>query len=657
VTAALGLKRAGLAVAALVATGFVAVTTMSVLIPADTVRDAVKAEIRAVTGLDPVFRGVASVSLFPAGSVSFADVGLGDDQDGASPLRAERLTARLQFFPLLTGRIEISDISLVRPTITVTYDSTGRSNWARLAEALVKAVAPNQKRVASFSEIHISNGTVVVHDDVRNINETLTSAELSLAWPSISKSFAATGRFVWRDEPIDLSVSMGDFAAALSGERSGLKVRLAGAPFKLAFDGYMASHPTLRVAGTLAADSASLRDAMRWAGQKPFGGGGFGRFALKAQTNVVGGVVSLSGVNVELDGNTAEGVLTFAGDGRQALQGTLAADTIDLTPYVSTMRLLSGRERDWSRVPISLEVLASLDLDVRLSAARVILSSSAKLGRTAIGANLRGGKLTVAVGESQAFGGVIKGSLAFARADAGADLKAELQFTDVDLESCINEMFGIRRLEGRGNLAFSIDGSGPSVLAVAQTLNGSASLTGHDGALGGVNVEQALKGWKVRPLSGGGELRSGRTPFDKLSVTIKIAQGTATVEDVNVEGPAVRLGLIGSASIPDRDLDLKGTAALLAVTSANAGSSFELPFVVHGPWDNPDIVPDPQFLIRRSPAAAPFFPKISDEKLKELDSLVKRWNGAPTTDAPSDAAAPPPASQPLGQAEAQPPGN
>ena len=620
-TATLGLKRAGLAVATLVATGLVAVTAASVLIPADTVRDAVKAEIRAVTGLDPVFRGVASVSLFPAGSVSFADVGLGDDQDGRSPLRVERLTARLQFFPLLTGRIEISDISLVRPTITVTYDSAGRSNWSRLAEALVQAVAPNKTRVASFSEIHISSGTVVVHDDVRHINETLTSAELSLAWPSISRSFAATGRFVWRDEPIDLSVSMSDFAAALSGDRSGLKVRLAGAPFKLAFDGYMASRPTLRVAGQLAADSPSLRDAARWAGQKPFVGGGFGRFALKAQTNVVGGVVSLSGVNVELDGNTAEGVLTFATDGRQMLQGTLAADAVDLTPYVSTMRLLSGRERDWSRVPISLEGLTSLDLDLRLSAARVVLSSSAKLGRTAIGANLRGGKLTVAVGESQAFGGVIKGSFAFARADAGADLKAELQFTDVDLENCINELFGIRRLEGRGNLALSIDGFGQSVLAVTQTLNGSASLTGHDGAIGGVNVEQALKGWKLRPLSlaGGAELRSGRTPFDKLSVAVKITQGTATVEDVNIEGPAVRLALVGSASIPDRDMDLKGTAALLAATSGNSSNAFELPFVVHGSWDNPDIQPDPKFLIRQSPATAPFFPKISDEKLKQLE--------------------------------------
>src|SRR6516162_9434805 len=128
--------------------------------------------------------------------------------------------------------------------------------------------------------------------------------------------------------------------------------------------------------GTLAGDTASLR------------------FALKAQTNVVGGTIGLSGVNVELDGNAGEGVLTF--DGRQALQGTLAAEGLDLTPYISAVRLLTSGERGWDSKPIALDGLEGVHLDLRLSAARVNIAS-AKLGRTAVAANLRGGNLTVAV--------------------------------------------------------------------------------------------------------------------------------------------------------------------------------------------------------------------------------------------------------------------
>ena len=86
---------------------------------------------------------------------------------------------------------------------------------------------------------------------------------------------------------------------------------------KAAFEGAISLKPTLKVEGTLAGDAPSLRNALIWAGQKPPPGGGFGRFAIKARTNVVGGTISLSSVNVELDGNSAEGVLTFAADGRQ----------------------------------------------------------------------------------------------------------------------------------------------------------------------------------------------------------------------------------------------------------------------------------------------------------------------------------------------------
>ena len=106
VTAATGFKRLGIAIAAVVLASFAALGAMALLIPIDTVREATKAEIRNVTGLDLVLRGDVAVSLFPTGSISFANVTLGDD---AKPvLAADRLTARLRFFPLFAGRVEIA---------------------------------------------------------------------------------------------------------------------------------------------------------------------------------------------------------------------------------------------------------------------------------------------------------------------------------------------------------------------------------------------------------------------------------------------------------------------------------------------------------------------------------------------------------------------
>jgi AsmA protein len=384
--------------------------------------------------------------------------------------------------------------------------------------------------------------------------------------------------------------------------------------------------PTVKIDGTLAADTASLRNALIWAGEKPLPGGGFGRFSLKARTNVVGGTINLSNVNVDLDGNSAEGVLTFATDGRQALQGTLAADTLDLTPYVSTVRLLSANPRGWSNGPINLEGLSGVDLDLRLSAAKVILSD-AKLGRTAIAANLRDGNLVVTVGESQAYNGIIKGSFALANFNSGARLKGQMQFSDVDLETCLDQIFGLRRLEGKGDIAFSIEGAGNSVLAVTRTLNGTASLHGRNGALAGLNIEHLLRRLKDRPLSGGDEFRTGRTPYDKIDISMKIVNGKVAVDDVRIEGPAVKLALTGSASIPNRELDLKGTAGLIAAANQTS-PPFELPFVVQGSWDDPLMLPDVEALIRRSDAAAPLLKAMHDRRTgSAVRSVLERLTG------------------------------
>jgi AsmA protein len=510
----------------------------------------------------------------------------------------------------------------------VRLDPDGRSNWSNSLATMARTLKPGTpqgQRVLSFSEIRVSGGTIAVVEPTRGVSEQLSDVELSFAWPSISRSFGATGRFVWRGEAFDASANAADLLAALSGDRSGLKVRLAGAPFKLAFDGHISQRPTLKVEGTLAIDGKSLREAMRWGGRQPLPGGGIGPFALKAQSNLTGGNWVLSSANIELDGNVAEGVLAFNSEPRMTVKGTLAADALDLSPYLSTVEVLRTSERDWNRGTIGIDGLADFDLDLRLSAARVTVAT-ARLGRTGVAANLRDGRLALTIGEAQAFGGALKGSVVLAKAQDGINVKSQLQFSDVDLEACLGELFGLRRLEGKGTLALALEASGDSVLALTQTMAGTANLSGRQGAITGFNVEQLLKRLEQRPLSIAADFRRGRTPFEKLNVTLRIAEGTATIEDVLLEGGAIRLALGGSASIPLRDLDLKGTAALVAA-SADDPPVFELPFVVQGRWDDPIMLPDAQSLIRRSGAAAPLLDAVRDRKARDaVRSVIERLN-------------------------------
>jgi AsmA protein len=157
---------------------------------------------------------------------------------------------------------------------------------------------------------------------------------------------------------------------------------------------------------------------------------------------------------------------------------------------------------------------------------------------------------------------------------------------------------------------------GNSVYSITRTLDGEVALTGTKGALTGLNIEQLLRRLERRPLSGGNEFRSGRTPFDTLSVQVKVAKGQATIEEVTLRSAGVQLEIAGAASIPGRELDLKGVATLIA-TSSNDRKSFELPFVVQGPWDDPLMLPDAQILIQRSGAAAPLLDALRGRNERE----------------------------------------
>ena len=595
---AIGVKRIAILVTAIVAAGISVIAAATFVIPVDTVRKAVESEIRAVTGLEPRLRGPVSVSMFPAPTVEFSDVAFGGPAADEPTFAVEQLTVNLRPMPFLAGRIEIADILLTKPHIALTLYPDGHTNWSPLIDILARALKPDAKRderVLSFSEIRIKDGVVAVRVPGRDVQETLKGVELSLAWPSIAKSFAATGHFIWHNETVDASLAIADFPRALAGDDSGLKFRVNTGPLKAAFDGAMSYEPSLKIDGTLAADAASLREALRWLGDRSLPEGGLGRFALKAHAAVNGRTIALSNLNAELDGNVAEGVLSYATTGRQILQGTLAVERLDLSPYVSAFRFIADNTRDWDRRSLLLDWFNGWDADLRLSAARVQFAG-VELGRTAVAANMRSGRLLVTIGESQAFDGLITGTIAIAKSEPGTEFSSQMQFSNVDLEKCLGELFSIHRLEGSGNLAFSVDSTGHNVQELAGNLNGTVQVTAKQGALNGWNVEQMMRRLQRSPLSVNGDFRNGRTPFEKLNIGLRIAHGLAMIEDVMLEGPSVRLALTGTTSIPQREFDLSGTANLIGSAASDA-NVFELPFTVRGQWGSPSIMPDTRTLL------------------------------------------------------------
>src|SRR3981081_1125833 len=89
---------------------------------------------------------------------------------------------------------------MMRPLLQVVRDARGESNWTPFIDTIARTMKPGADNPVSFSEIRIQDGVLNYEDAANRVSETLGDIDLSLAWPSISRSFAATGQFDWRGE-------------------------------------------------------------------------------------------------------------------------------------------------------------------------------------------------------------------------------------------------------------------------------------------------------------------------------------------------------------------------------------------------------------------------------------------------------------------------
>src|SRR5580698_11314039 len=186
-----GTRRLAMPVAALFGLVVVALIASSWLLNRDALRKAVEAQIRAVTGLDLVVKGGTDISLFPGSYVSFHDVGLRGGAAADPALSVDVLTANLRLLPLLLQRFEIADVMMLRPHIHIVRDGDGGSNWTPFIDTIVRTMKPGADNQLSFSEIRIEDGELDYQGTGAGVAETLGNIDLSLAWPSISRSFAA----------------------------------------------------------------------------------------------------------------------------------------------------------------------------------------------------------------------------------------------------------------------------------------------------------------------------------------------------------------------------------------------------------------------------------------------------------------------------------
>lgn len=590
------------------------VLALPLIVSSQMVRQEVASQISELTGRPVALRGDQALQMFPSPSVELSDIVVEGNLPGAENalVVAERLRGDVRLVPLLFGRIELSEFVLTRPTIRFVRFADGAANWALDGSALLAALEPSREGSGGLQlgTFRLEDGTVDIHDEVRGLRETMSSADLSLSWPTSSTRAAITGSAIWRGEPVDISASIDQPAAlAQSGSTSGLVVSIASSPLRLRFDGTVSPgtgasvdgqrNQPWQASGKFDVSTPSARRAASWLGHDMEAGSTFGAFRLDADINLVGLSADLTDASLSLDGNEADGVLTFSvgdADSRPSMQGTLDFQRLDLSAYLDSFRptTTAAAPSDWRFITVPNVFAGGVDIDVRF-ATRQVLASPLSFGETAGSILVSHNRMVLGIGESIAYGGIISGSLtmqAGETGDTGQDAittRLDLSTDTVQLGPLLSALQGSPRLLGAMTVRSMMDGSGTTLDDVIRTLRGNATIQISEGTFPGIDLDRVARSIADSSFSLSVLEEGGETDIQSLDVAMTSQDGYLSVSDMQIITDATNISLSGQSSLETRALALSGLAQLVEDGEAPL---LEVPVEVRGTWASPIILPD-----------------------------------------------------------------
>jgi AsmA protein len=241
----------------------------------------------------------------------------------------------------------------------------------------------------------------------------------------------------------------------------------------------------------------------------------------------------------------------------------------------------------WSTQPFAFAPLRSFDLDLRLSAAHLDVYGL-KLADAAASAIVTDGKLSATLLEAAAYGGRLQGELGAAYIGRDLDLSARGELVGADLGAAIAD-FAPPIVTGTGDVRFALEASGVSPAAAIASLSGAASLEATNGSILGVNLEEALRRSRRRPIDVERDMRAGGAAFDRFDVSLGLDEGRAQVQRGAMTSPGMKAGLDGVIDLGGQNWALQVNAIQTDAAGEKSQDAAHLTLDISGPWSHPTI--------------------------------------------------------------------
>jgi AsmA protein len=320
------------------------------------------------------------------------------------------------------------------------------------------------------------------------------------------------------------------------------------------------------------------------------------KLALKSRVTASSDALKLANVDLKVDDSRLTGGIDIRNFASPALRFDLTVDRIDLDRYLPATAAkppsTTGKSVPAAAekpVELPLATLRSLDVNgkLRIQDLKAFnLRSKDVLAQIAA----KGGLITFGPNQAKLYDGSYRGQTVMDVRTKVPQYRMDESLEHVQIGPLLKDMQLFDHYTGTGNVALKVTAQGFDANQIKQNLNGTANIALRDGSIEGVDlaklIEQArtlydaTKGKPVSVKTQG----SDSTVFKSLTASMKIANGIARNEDLNLDGANLRATGHGSADLVREKLDYR-LKVTVAGDATRRGTT--VPVIIGGTFANP----------------------------------------------------------------------
>jgi uncharacterized protein involved in outer membrane biogenesis len=338
-------KRLLIGAAGLVGLLIVALLAAPSLIDLNARKAEVIAAVKKATGRDLILDGPVSLRLLPVPTATVTDVKFFNVAGAKNPnmVEVKSVTVRFSLLALLTGSIDVSEVTLVEPKIVLEVNAEGKPNWEfapSVAEAKPAAPRPGTPLPVSLGRLAIENGTLIFSDSQAGLSVVAEKANFSASVGSTDGPYSLAGNAMINGTPLRLDLAVG--ATTTAGHTA--EVALEAGDGKLSFKGTLSEFgPNARAVGLASSSADNLvvfaETLAKIAGQPeprlpPLLAG---KFSFDGSVDVSETAVAARDFRLALGQDSFSGSLALTLNPAPAIEGKLTAAKVDLDRWLAAI--------------------------------------------------------------------------------------------------------------------------------------------------------------------------------------------------------------------------------------------------------------------------------------------------------------------------------